>query len=267
MFKITPNPQWKKFNSIYGSKDILDRYTWFLFEFGKRATKLFYKNLLQRISGLEGSTVYKKSLILAELRDKTRKSWWAVVSSAKPIGDAKYDPKTSIFTVVSRFPTRINDDPIEDILETHGPWTVETIPFIPSPRAGQVVLKTVTEDLVEKTKERNIRQGALIKAKMIRHGIEFTPRFMVYQKLRVIRDIEAEALRIEFGLVKKSKPHWRPSLRWIKKEGMKRLEKDDQLIRLWLDPRYTRYRLIRHYRIKLTQDEVKRMEKFQQKIR
>lgn len=266
MFEIRPNVPWQDFNAVYGSKDIFLRYEWFLFEFGKKATKLFYKNLMQRISGLEGSEEYKKALILAEVRDRAHKSWWAVVASAKAIGDAKWDPKTSVFTVVSRF-ARVTDDPITDILETFGPWTVETLPFLPSPRAGQVILKTATEERVEQIKENNLRHGEAIKMKMVKHGIDFAPRHLVYRKLRVIRDIEAEGLRLEFGLVKKSKPHWRPSLRWIKKDGMKKLGNDDQLYRLWWDPRFVRYRSLRHYRLKLTPDEVKRMEKFQEKIR
>lgn len=266
MFRITPNQQWKNFHAIYGSKDIFLRYQWFLFEFGKRASKLFYKNLLQRITTLEGSDHYKKSLMLAEIRETGRKSWWAIVCSAKPLGDAKYDPKTSIFQVVSRF-TRLDEDPVAEILEALGPWTVETIPFLPSARAGQVVMKTVTESKAKEVQEANFKRAELTRMKMIKHEIPFTPRHVVYETLRVVRDLEAEALRIEFGLATRSRPHWRPSLRWIRKEGLKKMEREQHLIRVWTDPRFVRYRLMRHYRIKLTPNEVKRMEQFQNKIR
>jgi len=266
LFKIETTKQWDNFASIYGAKDIRLRYQWFLFEFGKRASRLFYKHLLQQISEIPGSTNYKKSLMLAEVRDKGKMAWWAIVASAKPLGNAKYDPKTSLFVVASRF-TNVDSDPVKEILEDMGPWTVDTIPFLPSARAGQVVLKEVSEDQVERTKEANLAQGQDTRSKMVKHGIPFEQRNVVYSKLRVIEDIEMNALRIEFGLAEKSKAHWRPSIRWIKRQGMARLEKDRDLIRVWIDPRFIKYRQFRHFRVKLKQAELKRIQNFQNKVR
>jgi hypothetical protein len=266
MINIKPNAAWNKMSKIYGAKDIKARYDWFLFEYGKRATRLFYKHLLQQITEIPGTKNYKKALMMAEVRDRGRRAWWAIVASAKPIGNAQYSHKTSLLTVVSRFPD-VENDPVKEILEDMGPWTAETIPFLPSPRAGQVVLKKVSEAEVTRVRESNLRRGEKTRTAMIKHGISFTPRHVVYQKLRIIEDIEMNALRIEFGLAEKSKPHWRPSLRWIKTTGFRRLEKDKDLIRLWLDPTFAKYRLFRHFRVKLTPEEVKRIQNFQDKIR
>lgn len=266
MLKIETTVGWDNFVSIYGAKDIRLRYQWFLFEFGKRSAKLFYKHLMQQLSTLEGTSAYRRSLSVAEIKDSGKRAWWAIVSSAKPIGNAQYDPKTSIFIAASRF-TNVEKDPVREILEAYGPWTVETIPFVPSSRAGQIVLKNVTEDEVTRVRETNIRRGEKIKAAMSSHGISFEPRQNVYQKLRVIEDIEANALRIEFGLAEKSKPHWRPSIRWLRKQGMQKMEKEKDLIRLWFDPKFVKYRSFRHLRVKLTQGEIKRIQNFQDKVR
>jgi hypothetical protein len=265
MLSIRPDAAFKRMNRIYGSKDIVRRYEWFLFEYGKRASRLFYKHLLQQISEIPGTKNYKKALMLAEIRDRGRRAWWAIVASAKPMGAAQYSPKTSIFQVSSRF--TVDEDPVREILDEMGPWTVETIPFVPSPRAGQVVLKTVSEEQVKAVKEMNLRNGEKTNQAMIRHGISYTPRHVVYQKLRVIEDIEMNALRIEFGLAEKSKAHWRPSIRWIKRVGYRQLERDQDLIRVWMDATFAKYRLLRHFGVKLTPEELKRIQSFQDKFK
>lgn len=266
MINIQVTQSWNDFVSIYGSKDIQARYQWFLFEFGKRASKHFYKHILQQISTVPGTSTYRKSLMLAEMRDRSRNAWWAIVASGKPIGKAKHNPKTSLLIVASRY-EGVSKDPVSEILESMGPWTVDTIPFIPNPRAGQVVLKQVSEEKIEQTKESNLEQGDVTRAAMIKHGIPFTPRHIVYDRLRVIEDVEMTALRIEFGLDKRPKAHWRPSLRWIKRQGIQALEKEIDLIAMWIDPSFGKYRLFRHFRVKFDQSDVNRIQKFQKKVR
>lgn len=265
MFRIDASPEWDDVQALYGSKDIVVRYQWFLFEFGKRATQLFYKHLLQSIKDIPGTETYKKSLMVAEIREKAHKSWWAIVASAKPLGNAKYDPKTSMFKVVSRF-DNVQDDPVRDILDELGPWTVDTIPFVPSPRSGQVVMVEAPEKTIENIKNTNFRQGEMTRSRMVAYGIPFEPRHTVYQKLRVIEDVELQALRIEFGLAEKSRAHWRPSLRWVKRQGVDKLEKDSDLIRLWVDPQFIKYRIFRHYRTNLSPIEIERIQEFQKKV-
>jgi hypothetical protein len=266
LLKIEPSRQWGNFSKIYGSKDIVDRYQWFLFEFGKRGTKLFYKHLLQSISTIPGSDEYKKRLMIAEIRDGAKRSWWAIVASSKSLAAGEIDPKTSLLSVVSRFPG-IDGDPVSEILESLGPWTVDTIPFLPSPRAGQVIVKQIDEDKLSRVADENFKRGDQTKSKMVKYGLPFVPRHVVYERLRVVRDLELEAIRAEFGLTEKAKPHWRPSLRWIKREGIRILEKDRDLIRVWVDPRFAKYRLFRHFRAKMSVKDLKRIQDFQSKVR
>ena len=266
MLTIKPNAAWKNMAKIYGAKDIKARYDWFLFEYGKKAMRLFYKHLLQQITEIPGTKNYKKALMMAEVRDRGRRAWWAIVASAKPVGGALHSPRISLFRVVSRFPN-LPDDPVREILEEMGPWTAETIPFIPSPRAGQVVLVKSKESEVDRVREANFDISDRTRRAMIKYGLSFTPRHVVYQRLRIIEDVELNALRIEFGMAEKSKPHWRPSLRWLKRTAFRQLEKDKDLIRVWVDPTFAKYRLFRHFRVKLTSDEIKRMQEFQKKVR
>ena len=265
MISITPNAAWKGFSQIYGNKDIIVRYTWFLNEFGKRATKIFLKNLGQNITKIPGTKEYKRKLIIAEMRDKGKRYWFSVVASAKTLDGSKYEAKTSLFEVVARF--ELADDPVKEILQDMGPWTVDTLPFIPSERQGQIVMKTVDAKIVERTKERNFDNGDKTTSAMVKHGLVYENRDAVYQKLKVVRDFELQAIRLEFGLTKEGQPHWRPSLRWLKKNGLRKLEKDKDLIKVWVDPKFRKYRFRRQVKVKLNQDDLKMMQKFQDKVR
>jgi hypothetical protein len=262
LISIQKNKQWLAFEKIYGSQDLIKRYYWFLFEFGKRTTKLYHKHLGEMITNTVGDRDYKKKLVLAEVRDRGRFAWWAIVASAKPITGMELDPHKTLFKVVPRF--EIAGDPVREILTKYGPWTVDTIPFIPSKRSGAVVAIDSDDHGVESTQARVKEDWKKINAKMVLFGIEFENRTNVYRKLSVLREIEVDAIRYEFI---SGKPHWRPSIRWLRKQGLSRMQKERDLIRVWIDPKFTKYRIFRHYRLKLSQDELKRIQDFQSKIR
>lgn len=262
MIKITPNAGWKAFNKIYGKPDLIQRYYWFLFEFGKRSTKHFHKYLGEKISKTIGDSEYKKRLIVAEVRDKGKLAWWAVVAKAQSLTASGLDPNTTAFYVEARF--EIDGDPVREILDEMGPWTADTIPFIPSTRSGAVIAKEVGADKVEEIRKFVKKNWSNINSKMVVYGLVFEDRMVVYRKMQVIRDLEVDALRYEFTM---GKPHWRPSLRWIRKQGIKKMEKEKDLIRAWIDPKFAKYRVFKHFRIKLTQAEIKRLQSFQEKVR
>ena len=240
-----------------------DRYRWFLYEFGKRVTRTFLKHLKAEIKGVQGTKDYRKSLVLAEIRDKGKASWFAVVATAKPM--AGHNPKESVLFVEARF--KRNDDPVYAILERMGPWTVDTIPFLPNERQGQVILKQAKEKEVETLREVNFANGDALTSKMIVFGIEFTPRDKVYEELKVVRDIEIYALSLEFGMAQNAKPHWRPSLRWMQRNIVKFGQKDRDLFRVWYDPGFRKYRVQRRLQIRLTKKDLQRIQSFQDKVR
>lgn len=266
MIKITPNSAWTKFARLFGEETIIDRYYWFLFEFGKRASRLYMKELKERISNIPGSSEYKKRLMITEIRDKGKRAWWGVVVNGLPLAGTEYDPKKSIFYVASR----LKDEPLDpvwDILDSLGPWTVDTLPFIPSNRAGAIIMKTVSESECAVVREANLKQGTLVTTRMIKHGVTFDDRHVVYKKLRVIRDYEAEAIGHEFGTRKNAVPHWRPSLRWLKRQGIQKLGRDKDLFRAMTDLNFNKWRMRRHFKFKLTPAELKRIQRFQDKVR
>lgn len=262
LLKITPSKEYRNFKRVFGD-EIKDRYQWFLYEFGKRVTRTFYKHLKADIKSIAGTSAYRKALVLAEIRDKGKKSWFAIIGSAKSI--AGHNPKEVVLEVVARF--KRPDDPVYVILEMMGPWTVDTLPFIPSERQGQVVLKKADPKDVETLREVNFALGDKLQSKMVRFGLSYTPRDQVYEDLKVVKDIEIQALSIEFGMSVNGKPHWRPSLRWLKRNGANQIMKDRDMFRVWYDPNFRKYRVLRKFRVQLSKKDLQRIQEFQDKVR
>ncbi len=263
MIKIKPNRAFGRFASIYGRPEILARYRWFLYEWSKRVTRTYLKHLRASLKEVRGTKEYRRRLVVAELRVRGKQSWFAVVASAK--SGSGLDPKTTRLDVVARF--KEPEDPAFLILEQMGPWTVDTLPFLPSSRQGQVVSKTVSEKDVVAIREANFSNSSQLSSKMVRFGLSFDERDKVHRDLRIVRDIEVQALAIEFGMAKQSKAHWRPSLRWIKKNAIRWGAKDKDLVRVWFDPNFKKYRLRKRLKIKLSAKDLSLIQEFQNRLK
>jgi len=265
MIGIFPSKKWDSFSTLFNA-DMVDRFDFFCFEFGKKLTYLIHQELLDRISKIKGPKDYKKRLIVAEIRDPNGRAWWAIIAKGKTLSQREYDPKQSILTVVSRYDIDV-ENPIEDILVEHGPWTPETLPFIPSLRQAAIVIKRATLKDAEAVKRKNLFEMDAIQEKMDKNQLEFDPRLMVYEKLKVVPDLEIEAMRIEFGQGEISKAHWRPAIKWGTKIALSVIEKDKDLMRILTDPTFKGYKVRQHAKDFLTPSELKALEKFQNKIR
>lgn len=266
MIKIRTNARWDKTLGLLFNKDIFRRYDWFLWEFGRRMTGLVNAELMGHIDQIKGSRDYKKRLVVAEIRDTTRRAWWAIVARSKTLQEGEYDAKTSILIVSSRYKSD-KENPVTEVLEQYGPWTVDTIPFVPSQRQAAIVLKKVSASKVNEVRRRNENEQSVILPLMKHFEMDFDPRFVVQQKLRIVPDLEVEAVKLEFGTIHGGKAHWRPSIRWAKRQGVAQMQKDKELIRAMTDPKFKGFRKLKHLEERLTSTEVKALEDFQKKIR
>lgn len=265
MISIKANKNFESLADLFGS-DMMDRFDFFCFQFGKKLTYLIHQELLDRISRIKGPKDYKKRLIIAEIRDPNGRSWWAIVAKGKTLSQREYDPKQSILTVVPRYDLDV-ENPIEDILVSHGPWTPETLPFVPSLRQAAVVIKRATLKDADTVKKKNLFEMDAISEKMDASDIEFETRLKVYEKLKVVPDLEIEAMRLEFGAGTTAQPHWRPAIKWGERIGLTMIENDKDFIRILTDPTYKGYKVRQHAKDFLTPSELKALEKFQNKVR
>lgn len=262
---ITASKNFQNFSDLFG-EDMLDRFDFFCFQFGKKLTYLIHQELMDRISSVKGPKDYKKRLVIAEVRDQDGRSWWAIVAKGKTLSQREYDPKLSILTVVPRYDLDV-ENPVEDILVHYGPWTPETLPFVPSLRQAAVVIKKVTSKDCAEVKRKNMSQMDAIHAKMDINDLEFETRLHVYEKLKVVPDLEIEAMRLEFGAGVQKQAAWVPALKWGEKIGLTMIQNDKQFMRILTDPTFTGYKVRQHAHDFLTPSELKALEKFQNKVR
>lgn len=263
---IKLNQKWTQLEALFNSGELEDRYEWFLYEFGKRMTMLIHNELLGKISNLKGPADYKKRVVVAEIRDKGGKAWWAIAGLSKTLAQNEYDPEEAILNVVPRYALG-DGNPIDDILVDLGPWTASTLPFVPSLRQAVVVIKRATPESVDQVRRKNLRQAENITKLMEDHDLEFDTRYKIYDKLKIVPDLAVEAMKLEFGLSEGGKAHWRPSIEWGKKYALDVLRKDTDLLRALTDPKFRGYKVKKHLEYVMTPTEVKRLEEFQRKLR
>ena len=264
MISITKNAQWNKVERLF-DKNILKRYDWFLFEFGKRMTAWINDGLLGRIEEIEGSDDYRKRLVMAEIR-QTDQTWFAIAARALSPAQKKKESGTQILKVVKRFEIKAARDPVKEILVDYGPWTEESIPFAPSLRQAIIITQKVEPDEYKSVLEKNKKELVAYTKIMSELKINVQPRFLVKQKLKLVKDLDVQALQLEYKLVPEGKPHWRPTLKDAKNQGVKKLMTDRDLIRVLTEPNFIKWRSRKHLRIKLTGADWKQFEKFQKAI-
>ena len=260
--EITPNKQWREFEKLFS--DIKKRYDWFLFEYGKRLTRKAHEYLLGRISRIKGSRDYKKRLVIAEYRDQAHRVWWAIVAKSVPLMSQQFDAKTTKLQVLPRYRLK-EDNPVQEILVEYGPWTVDTLPFLPTPREAALVAKKVSEADLKKVKAQNRIQMAEIQKLMDENGLIFQSRDEIYKKLKIIPDFVLASLQWEFGLKHGGKPHWRPTIKWVQGVGYAKV--DPELIDALTKASFQKHRQKHHLHTTLSESELKSLEKFQNQIR
>ena len=227
---------------------------------------MIHEYLLGKVSQIKGSDDYKKRLIVAEIKDKGSKAWWAIIARARALTQDERDPKETILTVVTRYKLS-KDNPVDAILIDYGPWTTETIPFLPSLRQAVVILKKSKPKKVEEIKAKNISHQIKIDRLMDYYELRTDPRTTIYKSLKIIPNWEIEALRLEFGLSEGGKSHWRPTIKFAQQQVLDRIMKDRDLIRVMTDPNFSRYNNKKHLKDRLNDYEVRALESFQKTIR
>lgn len=265
MLSITKNSAWIKFEKLFGPS-ILKRYDWFLFEFGKKMTSLIHKELLGRLEDIKGTDKYKKQLVIAEIRNSGDRTWFAIAARALPLKDQKEESKTQILKVVKRFVIKDERDPIKEILEDYGPWTEESIPFVPSLRQAMVIVKDVSKETYQEILKKNEIDLPIYTKLMSDFRINTQIRRDVKTKLRAVKDLDIQALQLEYRKVSEGKPHWRPAIKYAKTQGLRKLMTDRDLIRSMTESSFIKWKSYKHLRVRMNSNEMKNFEKFQKEI-
>jgi len=267
MFSISikPNAKWKEASQLFETID--KRYEWFQLQFGRRAMVIFYKMLGDEIKKIKNTPrSYRKRLVMAEIRDTAKKSWFAVAVKAQPLSKTEFSTQDTVLKVVSRFPDMEGFDPVRDILQEYGPWTAETIPFIPSKRYAVIVPEKARSDRVKRTTIENKKNSMKVSILMKENHITYDSRFEITQKLHLVEDIEKAVWEIEFARTNRSHPHWTKTIRKFRSEIIRKMMNQRDMIAVMTNSKFSKYKTKVRIRNKLNTQDLRNMEKFIKRI-
>jgi hypothetical protein len=126
------------------------------------------------------------------------------------------------------------------ILQKYSPWTLDTIPFVPSQKEARVVSRKVGAAEVKAVAEQRREDEQKWRAELARVGSKTSKK----NKLPLpktpghpIPDVAFQAIRQEFGLGGvKAQPHWRPAIRETVTRVTRTLQRRPAVVRLLTQP-------------------------------
>lgn len=175
--------------------------------------------------------VYRRSLRLVGVMGMP--GTWGVQADPRAAGVKKLDAqKTAIYIKPrpgGRAPAFVY------VLRKWGPWTVETIPFIPERNVCLVEYRRVTRGFVVSVAARNRTQKRLWQHTLGQVGKKTSSAQLsaVPPKVGKVPDFALDALRLEFGLNGvRAIPHWGPALGNLARGGLRAISTEEHLLRL-----------------------------------
>jgi len=164
-----------------------------------------YKPYLQslKVVGLEGKGVMA----------------YAVVSDRDAVRLGNIDKKTKRNTVVYVNEKAGASIPaLLDVLIQHNPWTIDMLPNFVNPKATMLIHRQVTEAEASVTRDRLQKLISENRSEFAKLGIRWDTieeGEVSAEEMESLPDYMSDALRAEFGVMAKSRPHWRPTMRYI----------------------------------------------------
>lgn len=180
----------------------------------KLATQ-FKEDLLQLIPKKKDFAVYRKSITVANV-GKDSDGIYAVFVSPDTKGVKKLDSSRTLILV--QLKNKNAKGPSSEkirLLEKYGPWTVDTIPFMPKPGEAKITYKRVTVSGLRKVAKDRNKDRRVWAPEFKALGVK--PPQVKVENLKGSKDVPDVALlglSLEFGLNgQKAIAHWRPAQR------------------------------------------------------
>jgi hypothetical protein len=186
-----------------------------------QAAKELEEEVRRRMPGGGAWRRYRQSLQTVKVTGTgPRESAYAVRVNPKARAVKRMDaPRTVLYVrPKGRFPR-----PEIAVLAEFSPWTLDTIPFTPSPASAVLISRRVRMDEVIEVARLRREEQSEWRKRLELAGYQ-APRkklLTVSRRLKAIPDVAFEAIRLEFGLGGgRLQSHWRPALRSIVSRGI-----------------------------------------------
>lgn len=132
-------------------------------------------------------------------------------------------------TILDVFPEVVAGKVVSEaavVLQRNNPWTMNTLPYEPTKREALVRSRRVSEKDAKSIEQMREKDRAAITAELRGLGVPIRATGKVLLERRVSRDIAFEVLRREKGIGMPGKAHWRPAVRAIFTQHLKKTMKE-----------------------------------------
>lgn len=174
-----------------------------------------------------------------------RISGMALVLNEKSRGVEEVDPARTLVFVLHRRGGSPRARKVVAALQQHNPWTLATIPFLPTQREARVVSRVSSEREVKVVSDARMADRAVWHRKLARAGFSLNPKRLrpPVHSGRLLPDVAFEGVRVEFGYGGASaQPHWRPGIRSALRYLKGGFQRRSDIRRLLTDPGFRTWR-------------------------
>lgn len=174
-----------------------------------------------------------------------RISGTALVLNEKSRGVEEVDPARTLVFVLRRRGGSPRARKVVAALQQHNPWTLATIPFLPTQREARVVSRVSSEREVKVVADARAADRVIWQRKLARAGFALNPKRLrpPTRSGRLLPDVAFEGLRVEFGYGGASaQPHWRPGIRSALRYLKGGFQRRSDTRRLLTDPGFRTWR-------------------------
>lgn len=186
---------------------------------------------------------------------------------AKGTEQAAIDSEDDVLVVVTARNLRTRPDPAVLLLESSGPWTPDTLPFVPSPRVADLTYSRVSPDRAAKVASARRAAYPVLRRKFAALGV----RLPILGKRRVappgvVGGVAKDGLALEFGMGKGSKPHWRIGVNVAVNDFIRGFWSRREVVSLFTELKYTGWKLWGLPSKSVSERELASFEAFQEKL-
>jgi hypothetical protein len=151
------------------------------------------------------------------------------------------------------------------VLIKYSPWTVDTLPFMPSKRDATIVKRRVDRKEVKKVRKMRARDKFKWKASLEQSGLRSQTKLKP-SDIQALSDLGHQSVQMEFGLGTRSAPHWRPAVLWAFRGGTMGLLQAEEVRRALTDPRFDKWKGWKPVSRRVSRQDVQDLVAFQQKL-
>lgn len=236
IFDVKPIGNWKGVNRLL--KDYGDRVENLERIVTKRLAEIFLEILKKYIPN--DMDEYLDSLRVVELVGGMEKNdfAFAVVADPEKMEASSLDPDTTVVYIVN-MGQKISL--LATLVIAHSPWTLDQMPMGFNPNSVDIIYREVSKSEVNRLRAVNKRVLMEKEGEFARAGSRRKSKKDL-SEMKAAPDLVFKAIRMEFGIQEKRRPHWSKSLKEVWKEFEKEIKSDKLFERYLTDYSFTGYK-------------------------